>query len=828
MNRHVHRFSAAALALLLLLSGRPGLAEELPEPPAEEVRMEAPPAEPPADATPVETADETAATEPPLTPEPLTPEATAVPTSAPGTAPEATVPSAVATPVPTATRAPYVEVFASVEGIESPLLPGAEAALAFTAAYFEDGTRIAVSADGSESAGYSQLLAERCVEALWLTFDQTLTDLFIVPDGSLPKAAIVLPLDDDSAARFGLTWERDAKGRVEYVDAAGARYHAGTPYNAGRARLPDLRVKEGLAPGAYPVNAVLHWVDLGATRESTAPFSFQVRIDPAPVTPTLAPETTAEPENSPAVSPTPDASPTPSPSPSPDTTPELEDGVVLRPERIYTTQGTLLPGSAYNVQFGVELLENGAVRWRTNADGKPEARFAQALTAEIKQLWVELDPDSFWRIFTAADAEAPRAWVVETVAPDTAAAAGLQQDRKDGNLFWDDYNNAYRTGDTYNRGFASFYGLTLREDLDARVYTQAGTIHCLLSGESVPRVSPFSFEVVVGAPTPALNPGGGGGYGGGGYGGGTEAVATPAPAAKLIIERMRTIPELPKPGDTFDIALTLRNTSAKDKVQNIDLTFTTENNVIRPVSGLNRVHLPDIEAGQTLETVLSVTAGVEIASDLVHMDVTLDFEDKDAAAKQATQEVFLRMARVQRLELDAPVLPNDIPIAQESFTVKVNVINKGKNTLDNVTASIVSDNSSLMTGGSWYGGNLESGAQKTAELELIPTESGDYAATLEVSYEDALTGKPVTETQEIQFTAEEAESYDDYYDYYDDYAEDEGVESEPVAPTLQERLSALPPWATAALGGGVVLVIVLLASLVRRLRRKALEDDALD
>ena len=262
----------------------------------------------------------------------------------------------------------------------------------------------------------------------------------------------------------------------------------------------------------------------------------------------------------------------------------------------------------------------------------------------------------------------------------------------------------------------------------------------------------------------------------------------------------------------------------------MDLTFATENNVIRPTSGLNRVHLDDIPAGKTEEVTLNVRAGVEIADDLVHMNVTLDYEDKDAAAKQATQEVFLSMARVQRMELDEPVLPNEAPIAQEGFSVKINVTNKGRNVLDNVSARVVSDDENLMSTGSWYGGNMEAGAQKTAEIELIPAVGGDYQARLEVSYEDSLTGQLVTETRDLFFMAAEAETYDDYYydegEDYGDYSEEET--SEEAAPTLKDRISNLPPWLYAVLGGGVVLLLTALSALARRIRRKGLDDDEMD
>ena len=886
-----------------------------PEPPVEAATPE--PTEAPLTPEPVPVTE--APTPEPLAPEPVPTQAAAPTEAAPaGTDSAAPAETARPTPTPAPTRAPYIEVFAAIDGLDQVLTPGEAVSLRFSASYLEDGKRLCVSDEKGRGTDYSQALAQKWLSACWLTFDDSFARVFTTTDGKLPRAELIVPVRAKNCERLGLVPGEDADGEPCFQDRRGDVYYAGTPFNLGRCILDGLSVRADAAPGEHAIRAVLHWIPISTGRETSVDCTFKAVIaapaatpappmleqsaevepeaqaavaetaapaetpaptEPATEAPTLSPtetpaeaptetateapassetptaqptETpTAEPTEVPTVQPTetpapvltPEPEPTETPAPTPTAeataqpTPESSTEVAMRPERIYTTQGRVLPGSSYNVQFGIELLRDGSVRHRTNANGRPDAKYSQAITKEVKALWVELDEESFWRIFSAESAEAPRADVIVTLDPTTAAASGLRQDRRDGNLFRDSYDNVYHTGDAYNNGFASFYGLTLRDDLEAGEYAQTGRIRYVLAEDDEVRENDFAFTVTVAAEEkPSGNGGGGGYYGGGGGGGdygggGGEAVATPAPAAKLIIERMETQPLRPRPGDEFAIVLTLRNTSAAQRIQNIDLTYTTENNVIRPLSGLNRVHIDALDPGKTLDVKLDVFAGPEIASDLVHMEVAFDYEEKDAAAKQATQEVFLRLERVQRMELDEPVLPNDAPMAQESFTVKLKVMNKGRNTLDNVTARVVSDNPDLMTGGSWYGGNLESGDQKTAELTLIPAVGGDFTATVEVSYEDAITGKSVAETRELSFYAQEAESYEDYY-YDEPYPEDGGEmedgEDADAPLTLKERLSALPAWVAAALGGGAMLAFCLLIALVRRIRRKAMEDDALD
>ena len=217
--------------------------------------------------------------------------------------------------------------------------------------------------------------------------------------------------------------------------------------------------------------------------------------------------------------------PTETPAAEPTIGPAADASV--RPGTIYTTQGTLLPGGEFSVQFGVEYLEDGQVRLRTNADGQPESKYSQAITQVISRMWVELDAESYWRIFTSESAEAPSSQVILLVDPQNAESAGLTQDRRDGNLFHDAFGNDYRTGDSYNNGFASFYGMTLRGDLEAGEYEQKGTIYYMTAGEDPAlQYASFSFPITVSAPEPEEQGGGGGGYGGGGGG---DGVSTPDP-----------------------------------------------------------------------------------------------------------------------------------------------------------------------------------------------------------------------------------------------------------------------------------------------------------
>ena len=526
MNVSTKRVLTAGTALLMLTLPAGSLAEEMA---AEAVETGAYSVEATAETpalTPDPQPEAPAATPEVLPPEdeptPLAPEATAAPQPTP----------AAATAAPERTRAPYVEVYVHIEGLEKALTAGEPAELRFSADYFEDRKKLASSAARGRSAEFDQALAQEYVSALWVTFDSDFLDLFATADGKTPVVRIVEGITADNYELFGLTRTKTDAGNTAYVDRGGNVYEAKTPFNAGWRALENTKVREDIAPGTYAVKARLHWIPLGEEHEASVPFDFQVTVNaaqtvspsPAPSeTPTVAPTEEPQPTEAPTETPveseptaTPDAeateqpmvdpsvfpteAPTESPTAAPTEQPAQTGAVTLRPEKIYTTQGEVLPGSSINVQFGVEYLVDGRLRYRTNASGQPAAKYSQAITQEVSALWAELDADRYWEIFSTDAAEAPSSEIVLRLTPANAAAAGLSQDRQDGNLFWDGYNNAYHTGDAINNGFASFYGLTLRNDLQPGEYTQTGTLHCQLK-DATEVTSDFSFVLTVGAMT---------------------------------------------------------------------------------------------------------------------------------------------------------------------------------------------------------------------------------------------------------------------------------------------------------------------------------------
>ncbi len=312
-----------------------------------------------------------------------------------------------------------------------------------------------------------------------------------------------------------------------------------------------------------------------------------------------------------------------------------------------------------------------------------------------------------------------------------------------------------------------------------------------------------------------------GGGGGGGGGGSSKQL----PVARLILEGVRTEPSDPSAGETFDVVLTLRNTSEDMYLQNLQLSYTSEEDALRPVSGTNIEYIDRIDAGAIQEQRLKVTAKPDLENSSVKLDVAIDFEDKKLNAQTATLSALINVKQVQRIELDDPTLPTGEVLAGDTYEVSMGVFNMGKTMAYNVKVTAVPENKENVSAGtSYYIGNMDPGASKVAELSMVPLLEGEYKADLVVTYE-TVDGKPTELKKPLTFSVTPVDSME--YDNMD--TSEWGNEPiEPEKPSAMAIMAMLPWQIYAGAGALIVLLIAMLGVSARKRRMRELEDDEMD
>lgn len=228
---------------------------------------------------------------------------------------------------------------------------------------------------------------------------------------------------------------------------------------------------------------------------------------------------------------------------------------------------------------------------------------------------------------------------------------------------------------------------------------------------------------------------------------------------KLIISNFTTDAEELRAGGTFNFIFDIKNTHSAVDARNIKVTIAQADNMFSVENGSNTFYIERIKAGETVQNTLGLKVKSDATTKAYPLEITMEYDYEGAEANPTTGEIgetTKETINLQAVENTRPVVDNVVVGSWESPTVNQPTVltfqfyNLGKSTLNNVQASVEGD-FTLSTGNMYFIGNVESGSQEYAELEVIPSVEGMAKGTLVVSFEDS-NGEPVTITKEFEGT----------------------------------------------------------------------------
>lgn len=549
------------------------------------------------------------------------------------------------------------------------------------------------------------------------------------------------------------------------------------------ALFEGLTIRPDATPGAYRLRVEIYYTDrAGHTNRNGEPLrdSVTLVVEEAQSTPEPTGEPTQEPDPTDGPEPTGEPEPTDAPDPSQG---QLMLGEVRGTPAFQAKQTGAL---AVPVSFVM-----GTARVYSNRDDAgnyvpygPDAVYGEEILQYLDYLALEITPEM------AADLSCPLEMGEQGV-------------------------SHVVIGNGVNRGYAVFEGLKVRSGAGNGVQPVVLRATYRAAGEEELHEAEISLNVNV----TGVSSGGGGG-------GGSYVAPTALPQARLLVEKIATDPQDVTAGQSFELVFTIRNTSARQYVQNIRATINVQDDALLPLSGSNTVYIDRIDADSTVELRYPVTSSLSVPETAMKVDVLFEYEDQAVTAQSASQTLNVKVAQLQRIKVDDPITDSMSPTEGDSYGISLQVINEGRTTLYNVTVTARSDREELLLPASYYLGNMESGSSKKAELSVTPLVSGQYELELEVSYEDGL-GKLYTESRPVSFWCEAEQTYDYTQDdwsggaTYDEWEEDEGSRA-------MEILSLMPWWIFAAAAALVVLIVISIGVSAHSRHVKALEDDEMD
>ena len=292
-----------------------------------------------------------------------------------------------------------------------------------------------------------------------------------------------------------------------------------------------------------------------------------------------------------------------------------------------------------------------------------------------------------------------------------------------------------------------------------------------------------------------------------------EETPVPDPStAILLLEDYTMNPQEVKAGEEFDLTLRIRNTSNRT-VTDVKSTLEEAKSTIVPVNGTNSFFIERIKAGETVEKTIRVRATPSAGVEPVSLTLKNEFVQEDAA--KTSQDTFsLPIVQVANLSLDTPNYPIDC-YQGESFNLMMNLYNKGRTTLYNVSVTFESD--AMSADENYYAGNMESGSTREYDVMITPNAdaSGQVDGEIVVTYED----EDGNQTEKRTPVTVNVAAMD--YGYDDMYIPEEPVIAEPVS-------AGFPVWGYIVIGVVVAGAIAAVIVIVRRRKKAKVDDDEME
>ncbi len=273
-----------------------------------------------------------------------------------------------------------------------------------------------------------------------------------------------------------------------------------------------------------------------------------------------------------------------------------------------------------------------------------------------------------------------------------------------------------------------------------------------------------------------------------------DKVSTP----RIIVTGFKTDPEVVYAGDTFNLTITVQNTSITTSVSNIqfDLAAAKEGNnnettyeAFLPTSGSATIFVPAITPGATTSISIEMTARSDLMQKPYVIALSAAYEDSDKNPYTMSSNISIPVKQDARIDTgEVEILPESIEVGNQT-NIMFPVYNKGKTTLYNVQVDFIGD---TVEGGSTFLGKLEPGATGNVDAMVTgvaPTmDNGIIIAR--VSYEDEAGNVSYIEKEISLFVMEayypeDELGYDDGF-YEDGYMDEQGggVHWKPIIITI--------------------------------------------
>lgn len=281
-----------------------------------------------------------------------------------------------------------------------------------------------------------------------------------------------------------------------------------------------------------------------------------------------------------------------------------------------------------------------------------------------------------------------------------------------------------------------------------------------------------------------------------------EATATPEPEKdypKILVKDFSFGGTSVEAGKEFVLDLTLFTTSGTSSLQDVmvGLNLGDAKN-ISLASGSMNTYVGTMAPNTTKTISFKMTTDATIEPGAISISVNLSSKEGEAAVSP----ISIPVTQPERFDITNMEAPEVLMMGEEGY-LSVTFVNKGKSSINNLSAEIQGDNLSN-PGQSQFLGNIQPGTENSVDFSVIASQEGALNGKVILTYEDAK-GEIKSIEKEFSCMVEQGMSMDDMMNpgFTDEIPE-------------EPQQAGIPVWGWALIALGIVGVAAIVVVIVRK------------
>lgn len=257
-------------------------------------------------------------------------------------------------------------------------------------------------------------------------------------------------------------------------------------------------------------------------------------------------------------------------------------------------------------------------------------------------------------------------------------------------------------------------------------------------------------------------------------------------------------------GNPFTLSVTAYATDGDESLSDVIVSVTLPDGITLTGGSLSS-YVGTMSAKSTRDVSFAVLPSASFTGGVANITVNMTGTGTESGtAVTGTGTISVPISQPDRFEITTMELSDTIYVG-DTTSVTLNFVNKGKNPVANLEASISGENLGVDVS-QQYIGNIAAGTENSVDFDLTPQQAGELSGTITLTYESS-DGTTKTLTQDFSGTVQEMPVYDD------PGMIDPGiVEPEPTG---------MPVWGWLLIVVGVVVVVVIVVAVVRKKKKAA-------